>query len=73
MTIHFLVAFYVVMYVTALAICSFLFSASILIVFVNMASNNGLCLSLICRDRSEAMGFGSHMHGVACGSVFAAQ
>ena len=39
-----------------------------------MASSNGLCLSSICRDRSEAMGFGNHMHGVSeinpCGVVF---
>ena len=42
-----------------------------------MASSNGLCLSSICRDRSEAMGLGNHMHGVSLrdprGSVFAAE
>ena len=61
------------MYVIAPAICSLWFSAIIVIVLVNMTSNNGLCLSLICQDRSVAMGFGNHMHGVSCGAVFAAE
>ena len=41
-----------------------------------MASSNGLCLSSICRDRSEVMGF-NDMHVVTerdpCGAVFAAE
>ena len=61
------------MYVTARAILSLWVSAFIVIVFVNMTSNNGLCLSLICQYRSVAMGFGNHMHGVSCGAVFAAE
>ena len=51
----------------------FWFSAIIVFVLANMTSNNGLCLSLICQDRSVAMGFGSHMHGNSCGAVFAAE
>ena len=38
-----------------------------------MTSNNGLCVSLICQDLSVAMGCGSHMNGVSCGAVFAAE
>ena len=53
--------------------CSLLFSAFIVIVLVNMTSNNGLCVPLICQYRCVAMGFGSHMHGVACGAVSAAE
>ena len=49
------------------------FSAIIVFVLVNMTSNNGLCLSLICQERSVGMGFGSDMHGVSCGAVFAAE
>ena len=61
------------MYVTAPANCSLWSSAFIAIVFVNMTSNNGLCLSLICQYRSVALGFGNHMHGVCRGAVFAAE
>ena len=53
--------------------CSLWSSAFIVVVLVNMTSNNGLCVSLICQDRSVAMGCGSHMHGVSCGAVFAAE
>ena len=71
--IYILVTEYICMYVTVPAISSLWFSAIIVIVLVNMTSNNGLCLSLICQDRSVAMGFGSDMHGVSCGVVFAAE
>ena len=53
--------------------CSLWSSAFIVVVLVNMTSNNGLCVSLICQDQSVAMGCGSRMHGVSCGAVFAAE
>ena len=53
--------------------CSSWSSAFIVVVLVNMTSNNGLCVSLICQDPSVAMGCVSHMHGVSCGAVFAAE
>ena len=70
---YFLVTEYICMNITAPAICSLWSSSIIIIVLVNMTSNNGLCLSLICQDRSVAIGFGSDMHGVSCGAVFASE
>ena len=63
------------MCVTALVALCWLHSLYF-VVFVNMVSSNGLCLSSICRDRSEVMGF-NDMHVVTerdpCVAVFAAE